>query len=80
MWMMPLHLHVNQKSDYDDDDDDDDDDDKEIILILGSECLPILTLEYHGWINYLPFWKWYIRQCLSSKKNYLSPSPWLFSS
>ena len=20
MWMMPLHLHVNQKSDYDDDD------------------------------------------------------------
>ena len=21
MWMMPLHLHVNQKSDYDDDDD-----------------------------------------------------------
>ena len=22
MWMMPLHLHVNQKSDYDDDDDD----------------------------------------------------------
>ena len=25
MWMMPLHLHVNQKSDYDDDDDDDDD-------------------------------------------------------
>ena len=19
MWMMPLHLHVNQKSDYDDD-------------------------------------------------------------
>ena len=23
MWMMPLHLHVNQKSDYDDDDDDD---------------------------------------------------------
>ena len=26
MWMLPLHLHVNQKSD---DDDDDDDDDKE---------------------------------------------------
>ena len=23
MWMMPLHLHVNQKSDYDDYDDDD---------------------------------------------------------
>ena len=23
MWMMPLHLHVNQKSDYDDDNDDD---------------------------------------------------------
>ena len=22
MWMMPLHLHVNQKSDYNDDDDD----------------------------------------------------------
>ena len=22
MWMMPLHLHVNQKSHYDDDDDD----------------------------------------------------------
>ena len=21
MWMMPLHLHINQKSDYDDDDD-----------------------------------------------------------
>ena len=21
MWMMPLHLHVNQESDYDDDDD-----------------------------------------------------------
>ena len=21
MWMMPLHLHANQKSDYDDDDD-----------------------------------------------------------
>ena len=21
MWMMPLHLHVNKKSDYDDDDD-----------------------------------------------------------
>ena len=21
MWMMPVHLHVNQKSDYDDDDD-----------------------------------------------------------
>ena len=21
MWMMPLHLHVNQKSDYNDDDD-----------------------------------------------------------
>ena len=21
MWIMPLHLHVNQKSDYDDDDD-----------------------------------------------------------
>ena len=20
MWMMPLHLHINQKSDYDDDD------------------------------------------------------------
>ena len=20
MWMMPMHLHVNQKSDYDDDD------------------------------------------------------------
>ena len=25
MWMLPLYLHVNQKSDYDDDDDDDDD-------------------------------------------------------
>ena len=24
MWMLPLSLHVNQKSDYDDDDDDDD--------------------------------------------------------
>ena len=24
MWMLPLYLHVNQKSDYDDDDDDDD--------------------------------------------------------
>ena len=23
MWMLPLYLHVNQKSDYDDDDDDD---------------------------------------------------------
>ena len=23
IWMIPLHLHVNQKSDYDDDDDDD---------------------------------------------------------
>ena len=23
MWIMPLHLHVNQKSDYDNDDDDD---------------------------------------------------------
>ena len=22
IWMMPLHLHVNQKSDYDGDDDD----------------------------------------------------------
>ena len=22
MWMLPLYLHVNQKSDYDDDDDD----------------------------------------------------------
>ena len=22
MWMMPLHLHINQKSDNDDDDDD----------------------------------------------------------
>ena len=27
MWMMPLHLHFNQKSVYDDDDDDDDNDD-----------------------------------------------------
>ena len=25
MWMLPLYLHVNQKSDDDDDDDDDDD-------------------------------------------------------
>ena len=24
LWMMPLHLHVNKKSDYDDDDEDDD--------------------------------------------------------
>ena len=27
MWMMPIHLHVNQKPDDDDDDDDDEDDD-----------------------------------------------------
>ena len=27
MWMMPLHLHVNKKSDYDDDD-----------AYLGSNC------------------------------------------
>ena len=30
MWMLPLHLHDNQKSDYDDDDDDD--------------CLPLKSL------------------------------------
>ena len=27
MWMLPLYLQVNQKSDEDDEDDDDDDDD-----------------------------------------------------
>ena len=27
LWILPLYLHVNQKSDDDDDDDDDNDDD-----------------------------------------------------
>ena len=34
MWMMPLHLQVNHKSDDDVDDDDDDDDDDLFDLIV----------------------------------------------
>ena len=37
MWMLPLYLHVNQKSDNDDDDDDDEDD--------GSSRLSTLMID-----------------------------------
>ena len=33
MWMLPLYLHVDQKSD--DDDDDDDDGDVVVLAVLG---------------------------------------------
>ena len=34
MWMLPLYLHVDKKSD-DDDDDDDDDGDVAVLAVLG---------------------------------------------
>ena len=42
MWMLPLYLHVNQKSDDDDDDDDDDDNDDAmdcVFLPLGLQTI-----------------------------------------
>ena len=45
MWIMPLHLYANQKSDDDDDDDDDvddddddDDDDHDLLHKLHKTC------------------------------------------
>ena len=56
MWMMPLHLQVNQKSDYDDDDDDDD---TPLFIriaylefLLHFVMLPI-KFKLHFWIIYL---------------------------
>ena len=44
MWMMPLHLHVNQKSDYDDDD---------MFLIMSSITVAqIVTLRCTKWCTY----------------------------
>ena len=38
MWMLPLYLHVNQKSDDDDDDDDEKEEDEE----EDPHCLPYI--------------------------------------
>ena len=52
MWMMPLHWHVNQKSDDDDDDDDDDhddDDDDDDDDEAGPKTVQtIINCEYNG--------------------------------
>ena len=45
MWMLPLYLHVNQKSD-DDDDDDDDEDDYPVIKLL---CFRYLSQSRFFW-------------------------------
>ena len=47
MWLLPLYLHVNQKSDDDDDDDDDDDYD-------DDEC-PDLTVYTSRYITCFVF-------------------------
>ena len=36
MWMLPLYLHVNQKSD--DDDGDDDEDDEALLMSTHNKC------------------------------------------
>ena len=46
IWMMPLHLHVNQKSNYDDDDDDDEVIGKQIFLRLVLHCLTYCYFEF----------------------------------
>ena len=41
MWMLPLYLHVNQKSD-DDDDDDDDDEGEQVAFIRNVIFIRII--------------------------------------
>ena len=40
MWMLPLFLHINQKSDDDDDDDDEEEDDVLRILKYKQHYIP----------------------------------------
>ena len=47
MWIWPLYLHVNQKSDDDDDDDDDDDEHFALHVIINYTLRMTKLKHYH---------------------------------